>query len=121
VTEAGLRSNVSIGFQYISFWLGGRGAVGLNNMMEDAATAEISRSQIWQWIHNGTTLEDGTVIDRELVSRILDEELERIRAEVGEETWEAGRPEATRRVFEEVALGEDFPDFLTERAYPLLD
>jgi len=121
VTEAGLRGNVSIGFQYISFWLGGRGAVGLNNMMEDAATAEISRSQIWQWIHNGTKLEDGTVIDRELVSRILDEELERIRADVGQETWEAGRPEETRRVFEEVALGDDFPDFLTERAYPLLD
>jgi malate synthase len=121
VTEAGLRSNVSIGFQYISFWLGGRGAVGLNNMMEDAATAEISRSQIWQWIHNGTTLEDGTVIDRDLVSGILDEELERIRVDVGQETWEAGRPEETRRVFEEVALGADFPDFLTEKAYPLLD
>jgi malate synthase len=120
VTEVGLRSNVSIGFQYISFWLGGRGAVGLNNMMEDAATAEISRSQIWQWIHNGTKLEDGTVIDRELVSRILDEELERIRAEVGQETWEEGRPEETRRVFEEVALGDDFPDFLTLPAYELL-
>jgi malate synthase len=121
VTEAGLRSNVGIGFQYISYWLGGRGAVGINGMMEDAATAEISRSQIWQWIHNGTTLEDGTAIDRELVTRILDEELERIRAEVGEETWEAGRPEETRRVFEAVALGDDFPDFLTEGAYALLD
>jgi len=120
VTEAGLRSNVSVGFQYISFWLGGRGAVGLNNLMEDAATAEISRSQIWQWIHNGTVLEDGTVIDRALVTKILDEELARIRAEVGEETWAAGRPEETRRVFEAVALGEDFPDFLTEIAYELL-
>jgi malate synthase len=121
VTEAGLRSNVSIGFQYISFWLGGRGAVGLNNLMEDAATAEISRSQIWQWIHDGTKLEDGTTVDRELVGRILDEELERIRAEVGEETWEAGRPEETRRIFEAVSLGEDFPDFLTEMAYEALD
>jgi malate synthase len=121
VTAAGLRDNVSVGFQYISFWLGGRGAVGLNGMMEDAATAEISRSQIWQWIHDGTKLEDGTVIDRELVSRILDEEMERIRAEVGEETWTAGRPEETRRIFERVALGEGFPDFLTEEAYPLLD
>ena len=120
VTEAGLRGNVSVGFRYISFWLGGRGAVGIDNLMEDAATAEISRSQIWQWIHNGTTLEDGTVIDRELVTKILDEELERIRAEVGDETWEAGRPEETRRVFEAVALGEDFPDFLTEIAYELL-
>jgi malate synthase len=121
VTEAGLRSNVSVGFQYISYWLGGRGAVGLNGMMEDAATAEISRSQIWQWIHNGTKLPDGTVIDRALVSRILDEETGRIRAEVGEETWAAGRPEDTRRVFEAVALGDDFPDFLTEGAYELLD
>ncbi|MGE0067765.1 MAG: malate synthase A, partial [Solirubrobacterales bacterium] len=102
VTEAGLRSNVNVGFQYISFWLGGRGAVGLDNLMEDAATAEISRSQIWQWVHNGTRLEDGTTIDRELVGRILDEEMARIRAEVGAETWQAGRPEETRRVFEAV-------------------
>jgi malate synthase len=121
VTEAGLRSNVSVGFQYISYWLGGRGAVGLNNLMEDAATAEISRSQIWQWIHAGTTLEDGTVVDRELVLRILDEELARIRAEVGEETWAAGRPAETRQVFEAVALGDDLPEFLTEIAYELLD
>jgi len=121
VTAAGLRDNVNVGFQYISFWLGGRGAVGLNNMMEDAATAEISRSQIWQWIHAGTTLEDGTVIDRELVGRILDEEMDRIHGEVGDETWQAGRPEETRRVFEAVALGDDFPDFLTEVAYELLD
>jgi malate synthase len=121
VTEAGLRSNVSVGFQYISFWLGGRGAVALNNLMEDAATAEISRNQIWQWVHHGTKLEDGTVIDAELVRRILDEEMERIRGEVGDETWEAGRPEDTRRVFEAVALGDDFQDFLTEMAYELLD
>ena len=117
----GCGRNVSVGFQYISFWLGGRGAVGIDNLMEDAATAEISRSQIWQWIHNGTKLEDGTVIDRELVARILDEEMERIRAAVGEETWRAGRPEDTRKVFEAVALADDFPDFLTETAYELLD
>jgi malate synthase len=121
VTEAGLRGNVSVGFQYISYWLGGRGAVGLNNLMEDAATAEISRSQIWQWIHNGTKLADGTVIDRELVVKILDEELAKIHAEVGDDTWEAGRPDDTRRVFEAVSLGDDFPDFLTEMAYELLD
>jgi malate synthase len=121
VTEAGLRSNVSIGFQYISYWLGGRGAVGLGGMMEDAATAEISRSQIWQWIRNGTALEDGTVIDRDLVLRLLDEETDRIHAEVGDETWAAGRPEETRRIFEAVALGDELPDFLTELAYELLD
>jgi malate synthase len=121
VTETGLRSNVSVGFQYLSFWLCGRGAVFLNNQLEDAATVEISRSQIWQWVHNATKLDDGTVIDRDLVVKILDEELAKIRAEVGEETWEAGRPEETRRVFEAVSLGDEFPDFLTEVAYELLD
>ena len=121
VTEAGLRSNISVGFQYLSFWLCGRGAVVLNNQLEDAATVEISRSQIWQWVHNATKLDDGTVIDRDLVVKILDEELAKIRAEVGEETWEAGRPEETRRVFEAVSLGDEFPDFLTEMAYELLD
>jgi malate synthase len=121
VTEAGLRSNISVGFQYLSFWLCGRGAVVLNNQLEDAATVEISRSQIWQWVHNGTKLDGGTVIDRDLVVKILDEELAKIRAEVGEETWEAGRPEETRRVFEAVSLGDEFPDFLTEMAYQLLD
>jgi malate synthase len=120
VTEAGLRGNVNVGFQYISFWLGGRGAVGINNLMEDAATAEIARAQIWQWIRHGTKLDDGRTIDRELVAAMLVEEMERIRVEVGEETWQAGRPEETRAVFERVALGEDLPTFLTLPAYELL-
>jgi hypothetical protein len=84
-------------------------------------TLTLSRRQIWQWVHNGTMLDDGTVIDRDLVVKILDEELAKIRAEVGEETWEAGRPEETRRVFEAVSLEDEFPDFLTEIAYELLD
>jgi malate synthase len=121
VTEAGLRSNVGVGFRYISFWLGGRGAAGIDGMMEDAATAEIARSQIWQWIRNGTTLEDGTVVTADLVRRILDEETSRIRADVGEETWQAGRPDDTRKVFEAVALADELPEFLTEIAYDLLD
>ena len=122
VTEAGLRSNVSVGFQYISFWLGGRGAVGLNNLMEDAATAEISRSQIWQWIRNGTELEDGTVVDRDLVLRILDEETGADRGRGrGRRPGRRGRPEETRRIFEEVALGDELPEFLTSVAYELLD
>ena len=97
VTEAGLRNNLSVGFQYISFWLGGRGAAAINSLMEDAATAEISRSQIWQWIHHGVTLPDGRTINRQLVSSMLDEELARIRADVGEERWTAGHPEETVR------------------------
>ncbi len=69
ITEQGLRNNLSVGFQYISFWLGGRGAAAINNMMEDAATAEIARTQIWQWIHHGSTLSDGRTVTRELVTR----------------------------------------------------
>jgi malate synthase len=114
ITEDGLRSDVNVGFQYISFWLGGRGAAGINNLMEDAATAEISRSQIWQWVRHGK-------VTRERVLEVLDEEMERIHAEVGDEVWERGRPEDTRRVFERVALGDDFPAFLTLPAYELID
>jgi malate synthase len=114
ITEEGLRNDVSVGFQYISFWLGGRGAAAINNLMEDAATAEIARSQIWQWIRHGK-------FTRERVREVLDDETAKIRAEVGDEVWEEGRPEDTRRVFEQVALGEEFPDFLTLPAYELLD
>jgi malate synthase len=114
ITEEGLRNDVNVGFQYISFWLGGRGAAGINNLMEDAATAEISRSQIWQWIRHGK-------VSRERVLEVLDEETAKIRAEVGEDVWQQGRPEETRRVFEQVALGEEFPEFLTLPAYELLD
>jgi malate synthase len=114
ITEEGLRNDVNVGFQYLSFWLGGRGAAGINNLMEDAATAEISRSQIWQWIRHGK-------FSRDRVRQVLDEEMERIHAEVGDEVWEKGRPEDTRKVFERVALGEDFPAFLTLPAYELID
>ena len=114
ITEEGLRSDVNVGFQYISFWLGGRGAAGIDNLMEDAATAEISRSQIWQWIRHGK-------VTRERVREVLDEEMAKIHADVGDEVWEKGRPEETRAVFERVALGEEFPEFLTLPAYEYLD
>jgi malate synthase len=122
ITEQGLRNDVSVGFQYISFWLGGRGAAGINNLMEDAATAEICRAQIWQWIRHEAKLEDGRTVTRELVLELLEEEMERIHAAVGEDTWQKGRPDDTRKLFEKVALGgEDFPEFLTLPAYELLD
>jgi malate synthase len=120
-TEAGLRANVSVGFRYISFWLAGRGAAAIDNLMEDAATAEICRSQIWQWIRHEARLDDGRTVTGELVRQILDQETERIRREVGEDVWAAGRPAETRAVFEQVALQEDLPDFLTLVAYELLD
>jgi malate synthase len=121
ITEAGLRTNVNVGFQYLSFWLGGRGAAAINSLMEDAATAEISRSQIWQWVHHGCELEDGRVITADLVRQVLDEETAKIRAEVGEETWQAGRPDETREIFERVALSEPLVEFLTLEAYEYLD
>jgi malate synthase len=121
ITEAGLRSDVRVGFLYLSFWLGGRGAAGIDNMMEDAATAEISRSQLWQWIRHGVELEDGRTVTRELVREVLDEETARIRREVDEKTWIAGRPEETRELFEQVTLSDDFPEFLTLLAYERLE
>ena len=82
--------------------------------MEDAATAEISRSQIWQWVRHGK-------FDREHVRQVLQEEMDKIHAEVGDETWEKGRPEETRAIFERVALSDEFPEFLTLPAYEYID
>jgi malate synthase len=121
ITEAGLRTDVNVGFQYISFWLGGRGAAAINSLMEDAATAEISRSQIWQWIRHGAQLEDGLTVTRGLVREILDEETAKIHDEVGDKVWEAGRPRETRDIFESVALSEELLEFLTLPAYEYLD
>jgi malate synthase len=121
ITEKGLRTDVNVGFQYISFWLAGRGAAAINSMMEDAATAEISRTQIWQWIHHGVQLQAGPTVTRELVRQILDEETAKIREAVGEQVWRAGRPDETREIFELVALSEELIEFLTLVAYEYLD
>jgi malate synthase len=120
ITEGGLRTDVNVGFQYISFWLGGRGAAAINSMMEDAATAEISRSQIWQWVHHGAKLSDGRTVTAELVREILDEETAKIHEQVGDEVWAQGQPERTREVFERVALSDELEEFLTLIAYPYL-
>jgi malate synthase len=121
ITEGGLRTDVNVGFQYISFWLGGRGAAAINSLMEDAATAEISRSQIWQWVHHGAQLSDGRTVTPELVREVLDEETAKIHAQVGDEVWAAGQPERTREVFERVALSDELEEFLTLIAYEYLD
>jgi malate synthase len=89
--------------------------------MEDAATAEISRTQIWQWVQHGAELEDGTVVTPELVRRLLDEETAKIRDQVGEKTWSAGRPAETREIFDRVALAPELIEFLTLPAYDYLD
>jgi malate synthase len=121
VTEAGLRTNVNVGFQYISFWLSGRGAAAINSLMEDAATAEISRTQVWQWVHHGIPLEDGRIVTPELVRELLDDETAKIRSNVGDEVWREGRPEETREVFERAALSSELLEFFTLEAYEHLE
>jgi malate synthase len=116
-TEAGLRNNVDVGLRYLEAWLRGNGAVGIHNLMEDAATAEISRSQIWQWVHNDVRLDTGEPVTPDLVRRIADEELAAIRDDIGAQAYEAGRFPTARELFERVALADDFADFLTLPAY----
>ncbi|WP_410606322.1 malate synthase A [Amycolatopsis sp. lyj-109] len=111
-TAAGLRAAVDVGVRYIASWLGGNGAAAIHNLMEDAATAEISRSQIWQWVKNGTTLDSGDVVTAELVRGVLAD----VRGELAGEL----KPELLEpavELFEQVALAEEFPDFLTLPAY----
>jgi malate synthase len=115
-TEAGLRANVSVGIQYVESWLRGSGAAGINGLMEDAATAEISRSQVWQWLHNGVALSNGTQVTRELVERIVDEEMAAIRQARGD-AFAAGRWDDARALFTEMAVADEYSDFLTLPAY----
>ncbi|MGY1601883.1 malate synthase A [Geodermatophilus sp. SYSU D00815] len=111
-TMAGLRSNVEVAIRYLAAWLGGNGAVAIHDLMEDAATAEISRSQVWQWVRNGVVLDTGETVTAELVRSVVAEEV----AGIGE----LPRLDDARRLFEQVALAEDFPDFLTLPAYELI-
>jgi malate synthase len=106
VTEQGLRGNIVVGVRYLEAWLRGTGAVGINNLMEDAATAEISRSQVWQWLHNETVLADGQTVTRELVERLIDEE-----------TPDGDGWQQARSLYTEMALSEEYVDFLTLPAY----
>jgi malate synthase len=116
ITEAGLRNNISVGLQYIATWLGGNGAVAIFNLMEDAATAEISRSQIWQWLHNDVELADGPKVTVELVERLIEEELDKIRQSYGD-AFDGKRFGEAVSLFKEVALADEYVDFLTLPAY----
>jgi malate synthase len=107
VTSLGLRANISVGVRYLEAWLGGNGAAAIDNLMEDAATAEIARSQVWQWVHGNVRLADtGDVITAEVVRAIMDE---------------VGFTGQGRDLFERVALADEFEPFLTLPAYELID
>lgn len=122
ITEAGLRNNVSVGIQYLGSWLAGNGCVPVFNLMEDVATAEISRSQVWQWIRSPKgVLDDGRKVTAELFRRILAEELPRVRELLGEAAWHAGKYEEGARVFERITTSDDYAEFLTLPAYDLVD
>ena len=120
-SDNGLRENFRVGVQYIEAWLRGRGAVPLYNLMEDAATAEISRAQVWQWIKYGVALEGGARATPELFERLLEEEMARIADEVGADAFAAGRFAEARALFRELSLAPVFEEFLTLPAYDLLE
>jgi malate synthase len=120
ITRDGLETNVYIGLHYIASWLSGTGAVAIYNLMEDAATAEISRAQIWQWVRHSRLLEDGTTVTAELVRATVDEQLAILATDLGVEAFAALPFDKAKSVFEQVALDSEFTEFLTLPAYELL-
>jgi malate synthase A len=120
-SEAGLRHNIRVSVQYLESWLGGQGCVPLYNLMEDAATVEISRSLAWQWIHHGVTLDDGRPLTVERFRTLLAEEMDRVRLEVGESRFAGGRFEEARALFERLSTQAEFTEFITLPAYDLLE
>lgn len=122
ITENGLRVNCSVGVQYIASWLRGNGAAPINHLMEDAATAEISRTQVWQWIrHPEGKLEDGRKITGELVDQVLEEELQKLQQQFGKDVYDTGRFEEAAGLFRRLVLNDDFIEFLTVPGYDQLE
>ena len=115
VTEVGVRTNVTVALQYLASWLAGNGAAAINNLMEDAATAEISRSQLWQWRVRGTTLDDGRPMSAEIYTTIRDEEVTRVRSAMPDFRWTDAAS-----LLDDLVLSDDFAEFLTLGAYRLL-
>jgi malate synthase len=118
ITEAGLRNNISVGIQYLGAWLAGNGCVPVYNLMEDAATAEISRSQIWQWIRSPKgVLDDGRKVTLELFHQLLSDELAKVKAEMGE----GGKYDEAAGLFDSITADDQYVEFVTLPAYPLID
>jgi malate synthase len=122
ITEQGLRDNISIGIQYVAHWLGGNGCVPLNNLMEDAATAEISRTQVWQWLHHPRgILSDGRKVTEALFYEVLAEEMEKIRISLGPDAFSAIPYSLAATLFKEIIVNPELEEFLTLRAYEYLN
>ena len=118
ITEEGLRLNIDVGIQYLESWLRGIGCVPIYNLMEDAATAEICRSQVWQWVRHGARMNDGRSVTPELVRKAIAEELEKLR---GAARFESGKFELAARLFEQITTGAEFPEFMTLVSYEYID
>ncbi|HXK01861.1 MAG TPA: malate synthase A [Verrucomicrobiae bacterium] len=121
ITEDGLKINIDVGIQYLESWLMGNGCVPIYNLMEDAATAEISRTQVWQWLHHGAKLEDGRTITPDLIRTTIASQLEHIRSVAGEARYAGGRFPLAAQLFEEMMLWKDLREFLTLAAYDYID
>lgn len=122
ITERGVRGNISVALRYLEAWLRGDGAVGIRNLMEDTATAEIARAQLWQWVHHPTAaLDDGRKLDQSLYTRLRGEEVEKIRSEVGEAAFNTGKFPLTIQLLDRLVEEANFTDFLTLIAYDFLD
>jgi malate synthase len=121
ITEQGLRWNIDVGIQYLESWLRGLGCVPIYNLMEDAATAEICRAQIWQWVEFNARLDDGRPVTYNLVQELLADQVERFWERLGAERFDQGRYRVATDLLEPIIVGSEFPEFLTEVAYDYLD
>jgi malate synthase len=122
ITEEGLRTNINVGIQYMAEWLLGSGCVPIYNLMEDAATAEISRTQIWQWVHHPKgILDDGRKVTLELFRSLMQEEMQKICKLVGDECYGEGKYNLAAQLFDEIISNDELDEFLTLRAYAHLD
>jgi malate synthase len=117
ITQAGLELNIDVGIQYLESWLRGNGCVPIYNLMEDAATAEISRAQLWQWAKYGARLSDGTPISIATVTSAIPKVLAKLKQRIGEKAFTSGRFDLAARMFEEMTASDEFPEFLTIPAY----
>ena len=120
ITEQGLRTNINVGILYIESWLKGNGAAAIYNLMEDAATAEISRTQVWQWIKEGAHINDGRQVTYDLTQSLIIEEVEKIKAYIGEHRYFHGRFEEAIELFDMLIKAEEFTEFLTIPAYDMI-
>jgi malate synthase len=120
ITEKGLRHNIDVGIQYLEAWLGGLGCVPIYNLMEDAATAEICRAQVWQWLRHGVRLQDGRTVTPELVRATVAEQLDTMRNKLGAERFDRGNYKDAAEILEQLIVNTDFIEFLTLPAYERL-